>query len=113
MNRTILSIGAAFIVAGASAQMEEPGIIPGHLLVMIQEGPEEIIRDLAVLDGVPTGLVAVRELSPPTHIWLLQFDADAIDQSRMLDAVRRHRVVLIAQNDHVIKERIVPNDTQF
>lgn len=115
MNRSTLLIVAVLALSGAVAQTDEPGIIPGHLLVMIQgqQGPEEIVRDLAVLDGVPTGLVAARELSPPTRIWLLEFDAHAIDQSRMLDAVRRHRLVLIAQNDHEIKERIVPNDTQF
>lgn len=115
MNRTLLSFVTAFALSGAAAQSNEPGIIPGHVLVMIEPGasPLEIVRDLAVLDGVSTGLVAARELSPPTRIWLLQFDADAIDQSRMLAAVKAHKAVEIAQNDHVIKERIVPNDTQF
>jgi len=115
MDRYIFLLLAALVTAPTSAQSTEPGIIPGHVLVMLRPGsePNEIQRDLAVLSGVPTGLVVDRELSPPTRIWLLRFDAEVIDQARMLAAVKQHEAVSVAQNDHVIHERIVPNDTQF
>lgn len=112
MRSFLLLILGIVLVAPVSAQ--EPNIIPGHVLVMLKHGSSAnaIARDLATLTGAPTGLRVDHEASAPMRIWLLTFDP-AIDQRSMLEAVRRHPAVMIAQNDHTIDQRLVPNDTQY
>jgi Subtilase family len=97
-----------------TARAQEPGVIPGHVLVMLKEhvSPDRVAHDLSALNNAPTSLRVDREVSAPMRIWLLTFDT-SIAQDVMLAAVQRHAGVLVAQNDHSIQERIVPNDTQF
>ena len=98
---------------GMSAQ--DPGIIPGRILFMIADGadPHKIVSDLRTLDGVTTNVSIVKEVSAPMRIWELQFDHGAIQQQKMLDAVKRHPQVMIAQNDHPATFRAVPNDPGY
>jgi len=97
-----------------SVNAQEHATIPGHVLLMLKPGatPEAVTRDLALVNGMPTALVVDHEVSAPMRIWLLTFDTNE-PQAAMLEAVRKHPAVMIAQNDHTIEERVVPNDTQF
>ncbi|MCB0790732.1 MAG: S8 family serine peptidase [Flavobacteriales bacterium] len=92
-----------------------PEYVPGNIIVMLTPGhvADEIVRDLRTLDGKPTELRIDRELSAPMRAWLLHFEAPGIPQAVMLREVHRHPAVMLAQNDHVIKERSVPNDPQY
>lgn len=99
----------------ATAQLNETEYIPGNILVMLQAGadPARLAQDLATIDGQPTGLRVDHEVSPEMRAWLLRFDTEAITQWGMLRQVLHHPLVMLAQNDHVVKERIVPNDPQY
>lgn len=90
-------------------------VIPGDLLVMLMPGARAatIAQDLRLADGVPTGLRVEREVSAPMRIWLLHFDPGTVEQERMLALVRRHPAVMLAQNDHPVEFRAVPNDPQY
>ena len=92
-----------------------PGYFPGDVLVMVQPGASAnaIAQDLARIDGITSGVRVVRQVSAPMRAWLLHFDATALPQWKVLAALRNHPSVQLAQNNHMVKERIVPNDTQY
>ncbi len=99
----------------ANAQQAEPGIIPGRILFMIADGADayKIAADLRTVDGANTTAQIVKEVSAPMRIWEMQFDPEAVAQQKMLDAVKRHRLVILAQNDHPATFRAVPNDPGY
>ena len=89
---------------------------PGELLVQMQKGQDvgRLVQRLAQLDGRATGLTAVREVSPPFRIWLLEFDESAVEEEEMLSLMRRQHDVAIAQFNHVISRRdTLPDDPIF
>ncbi|MEO8588833.1 MAG: S8 family serine peptidase [Flavobacteriales bacterium] len=94
---------------------QEAAYIPGDLLVMLHPGASAatIAADLGTLHGQPTGLSVVREVSAPMRTWLLHFDEEHIAQPVMLRAMKDHPDVLLAQNNHTVKTRVVPDDTEY
>ncbi|MBL0129595.1 MAG: S8 family peptidase [Flavobacteriales bacterium] len=116
MKKLVTLVVAAVAVCGPlRAQLSGPEYLPGEILLMLQPGADAntIVADLAKLDGRTTGLRIDHEVSAPMRAWLLRFDANALPQWNMLRAVLYHPAVLLAQNNHVVKERVVPNDTQY
>lgn len=116
MKKILTLIVLALLSVGRlSAQLNETECLPGNILVMLQAGAsaERLAADLAIVDGHPTGLRVENEVSAPLRTWLLKFDDGAIAQWNMLRAVRNHPYVMLAQNDHVVKERVAPNDAQY
>ncbi|HRO99027.1 MAG TPA: hypothetical protein PLN54_06285, partial [Flavobacteriales bacterium] len=106
----------ALLLSSISAVLGQgPAYIPGDVLVMLQPGasPDEVVADLREVEGLPTGLTVKREVSAPLRAWLLQFDPARVPQPVMLRAVRAHRAVQLAQNNHVIEQRNIPNDSQY
>jgi hypothetical protein len=113
--RTLL-VGLALLGAlSLTAQRTQPGDIPGDILVMLTPGgsAQAIADDLRLVENIPSGMRVDHEVSAPMRIWLLKFDHQAVDQDRMLDLVKRHPYVMMAQNDHPVSERNVPNDPQY
>ena len=106
---------AVALFFGPAAQAQGPAYVPGDVLVMLREGssPQELVQDLRSVNGVLTGLEVKRELSAPLRSWSLHFNADALHQADMLRAVRGHRSVQLAQNNHLVEWRQVPNDVQY
>src|SRR5687768_6788469 len=94
------------------AQSIGPEIISGRILFMIENGadPDQIATDLRTIDGVNTNASILKEVSAPMRIWEMQFDHEAVPQQKMLDAVKGHRHVMLAQNDHPATFRAIPND---
>lgn len=115
MKKTLTLTLLTLSLGLAQAQLNETEYVPGNLLVMLQPGAsaDAIARDLAVVDGRPTGLRIEHEISAPMRAWLLHFDEASQTQWNMLRLVRSHPAVLLAQNDHIVKERAVPNDAQY
>ncbi len=115
-DRTLLlALAIPFLTHQTTAQQSDPGIIPGDILLMLTpEGRAgEVVRDLCLLDGVETGLHVDHLVSEPMRIWLLKFTPGTVSQDRMLAAVQRHRDVMMAQNDHPVAFRVVPNDPLY
>src|SRR5262245_37100240 len=111
--RSLPLLTLAFCTAESRAQ--EAAYLPGDVLVMMKPGehPRDLVKDLAVVDGLPAQLRVVREVSAPMRTWLLHTDQTAISQRSLLQAVQRHPATVMAQNNHVVTERIVPNDPTF
>jgi hypothetical protein len=99
----------------ASLRAQDIGVIPGDVLVMLTPNgsADKIAEDLRSIDGVATGLRVEREVSAPMRIWLLKFDHNAVAQERMLARVQGHPHVMMAQNDHPVTFRSLPNDPQY
>ncbi|HRF80734.1 MAG TPA: S8 family serine peptidase [Flavobacteriales bacterium] len=89
-----------------------PEPIPGDILLMLTPNGRagDIARDLKEVDGVTTGLYAAQEVSAPMRIWLMKFTPGTVRQERMLDAVKEHPMVMMAQNDVPVTYRALPND---
>ena len=115
MKRKILLVFAIFAIAKL-AFSQSYDHFPGELLVQLHQGQnvERLVQRLAKVDGRATGLRALREVSPPFRIWLLQFDAAQIGEDEMLNLVRRQPGVAVAQYNHVISYRdTLPDDPVF
>lgn len=82
---------------------------------MLEEGgrADAVARDLSTVNGISTGLHVAEEVSAPMRAWLLKFDAEAIPNAAMLRAVQNHPQVQMAQRNHYVYERNVPNDAQY
>ncbi|HNK86460.1 MAG TPA: S8 family serine peptidase, partial [Flavobacteriales bacterium] len=88
--------------------------VVGDLLIGLQKGSDvqAVMRDLLRAPDAPPGLVVDRVVSLPANIWLLKHDPD-FPGARALEMVRRHPAVVAAQFNHLVHERITPNDSQF
>ncbi len=115
MSRSLAIVLTALCAVQTTLQAQEVEYWPGRILVMMGPGhpPDVLADDLAIVEGKRTGLRVDRELSAPMRAWLLEFDHEAVPQPVMLRAVRGHRAVQLAQNDHRIADRSVPNDPQY
>jgi hypothetical protein len=90
---------------------EEEPYVPGELIVQIDRN----VDLYKVIETLPEqfGFTVVQELSPFMRAWLLSFDFQTINQ---MDALRMVQVlpgITIAQNNHYVEIRQVPNDPQF
>ncbi|MBL7962734.1 MAG: S8 family serine peptidase [Flavobacteriales bacterium] len=106
---------AICLLAGLTAAAQDHSYIPGDLLVMLRPGADvhEVVKDLDRLDGQPTALHLAEEVSAPMRTWLLRFDHTRFSQDMLLRVLWSHPGVMLAQNNHIVSERTVPNDPQF
>ena len=97
------------------AQAQGPEYIPGDILLMLEEGgrADAVARDLQSLNGIATGLHVAEEVSAPMRAWLLKFDPEALPMATVLRAVQAHPQVQMAQRNHYVYERNVPDDAQY
>ncbi len=117
---TLSTLSRALVLSGvlatsAVALAQEAEYIPGDILLMLEPGAsaETIVHDLALIDGQPTGLRISKEVSAPMRAWLLHFDNTALSQSVVKRHVDMHPAVRFAQNNHVVRDRILPDDDEF
>jgi hypothetical protein len=116
MRSTVLcAVLFAALLLPFAAQAQGPAYIPGDILLMLHEGgsADVVARDLHTVNGIATGLHVAEEVSAPMRAWLLRFDPEAITNAQMLRAVQNHPQVQMAQRNHYVYERNVPNDPQY
>lgn len=104
-----------FLFGFAAVAHPQAAIVPGDILTMLRPGasPNEVVKDLLVVDGKATSLHLVREVSAPMRAWLFHFDTTAVDQAVMLRTFQGHPAVQLAQNNHIVTDRNTPDDPQF
>lgn len=112
--RVFLSVALSLFLLRPAAQAQAVAI-PGDLLIMLAPGAdaEKVADDLAAINGQPTGMQVVRLVSRPMRTWLLRFDPSRAGQFDMLRAARSHKGVQMAQNNHHLELREVPNDSDY
>ena len=106
-----LTVGFRALAQPALPAYETP-YVPGSLLFSVAENAraEDVLKELATRLGTAPGTLVLREVSPPARIHLVSGLADAV---AALPALRRCSGVEVAQFDHYVQERAVPNDTQY
>ncbi len=89
--------------------------LPGDILVMVKPGASAtaIANDLSTVNGQPTQLRVVEELSAPMRIWHLHYDNASLPEPVVLRAVQAHPATQLAQLNHIVKDRVVPNDPDY
>lgn len=104
-----------FLIGIAAVARPQAAIVPGDILTMLRPAasPNDVVKDLGVLDGKPTSLHLVREVSTPMRAWLFHFDTASVSQAVMLRAFQGHPAVQLAQNNHIVKSRNTPDDLEF
>ncbi|MCB0795721.1 MAG: S8 family serine peptidase [Flavobacteriales bacterium] len=114
-NLFVLALWAYVLTAPFALHAQDPEYVPGDILIMLEPGfsPNNLEEDLAVFHDQRTTLRVVEEVSAPMRIWLLHYEQPAIPQPVMLREVARHPAVMIAQNNHIVQDRTVPDDTQY
>ncbi len=94
---------------------QKTNIVQGNLIVMLNDEADSqtLSRSLEFVNGIKTNLKVKQELSKDLNIFLYEFDAIAINENAMLNAVKKNRLVKIAQFNHTFEERTTPNDSLF
>ncbi len=108
-------VASLLLVAAQPSMAQGPTYRAGEVLVMLRPGadPHVLIDELRMMNGQPTGAALKRTVSAPWRTYLLRFDEARIAQPDMLRAVRSHKDVQLAQNNHLVQQRVAPNDTQY
>lgn len=111
----LLLITILFFISYQESIAQETNHEPGDLIVMVKKGNDvkELIADFTMYNGQSTGLLIKQQLSKRLNIWLLHFNATTIDESKLLSEIRNNHAVSIAQFNHFIESRNVPNDPRF
>ncbi|MCD6067869.1 MAG: C-terminal target protein [Bacteroidetes bacterium] len=87
----------------------------GELIVLMKAGAnvQTLLEKNAWCNGIPTKLQISLCLAKTSGIWLLQFDSIAVEEEQLLRNVRSAPGVALAQFNHYISQRGIPDDTQF
>lgn len=90
---------------------EEEPFVPGELIVQIDRNVD-LYKTIETLPS-EYGFIVVQELSPFMRAWLVSFDYTSIAQMDALRMVQQLPGISIAQNNHYVEIREIPNDPQF
>ncbi|MBS1568970.1 MAG: hypothetical protein JST45_05950, partial [Bacteroidetes bacterium] len=112
MKKSLLSL---LLIGTAIVARPQEKFVPGDIIVMLRPGASamDVAKDLQTVNDVATSVHAVKEISAPMRAWLFRFDPAAIPQEAMLRAFQLDAGIEMAQNNHVGKERSIPNDPSY
>lgn len=107
-----LLIAVIFCVLGTiTVHSEDNNYVPGEIIVMLKAG--ESVNKLSNSFGF-IGLTVKEPVVEYMNIWLYKFDNSRINAETMLNEVKKHPSVSVAQFNHYVTERsVTPNDTRF
>lgn len=103
------------LLLAATAMNAQGEIVPGDVLVQLAKGtdPKAVVTEVEHEVGHFTGFQLVKEVSAPMRVWLYHFNGDVAATRDMLRVLRTVKGVQVAQVNHVVAERVVPNDPFF
>ena len=115
MKKKITFLMISLLFTCMFSQAGETNIVPGNLLIMVtsHDHTQQLSDDLQFVNGIKTDFRMERVLSKSMHIYLFSFNAAVIDNREMLDVAKANHLVKIVQFNHIVKDRIIPNDPQF
>ena len=107
-----LLIAVIFCFLGTiTVHSEDNNYVPGEIIVMLKAG--ESVNKLTNSFGF-IGLTVKEPVVEYMNIWLYKFDNSRINAETMLNEVKKHPSVSVAQFNHYVTERsVTPNDTRF
>lgn len=113
MFRLILLIPSLLFFMTSQAQ--NIPVVAGEALVQFENGsnPEDVIREITSVCGILPELKLERCVSEYMRIWLCSFNEQEISQAEMLRLLNHSKGITIAQANHMVEERVIPNDAFF
>jgi len=89
--------------------------VTGEVLVQLNpsNNPKDLQLELNNSIGMLPNFKLKECVSDYMHIWLYSFDESQISKSEIINELRRTKGVIIAQANHIIESRLVPNDPFF
>jgi len=104
-----------FLCSSILAFSQQLNHVQGEILVKLKN--ENDVRQLAnafqQFDGKATNMALHKKVSDPMKIYSYIFDWQQVDENKLLENVRRHPMVEIAQFNHFVNLRNTPDDPQF
>ncbi len=91
-----------------------PDHVPGQIILCLQPGstPEFLHTIIPSISGRYEP-IAIEEISADQRLWLLKFDTGVFNENNLLRLVRSIPKVKVAQFNHRIRDRKIPNDPQY
>lgn len=103
-----------FLTVKVAGQSSDHGRNPGQLLIQLKspDSPQMMTGLLESFSGA--GLQPSKLLSGHMNIWLFLFDSAASDADVLLEKIRQHPSVSLAQFNHRVQNReLIPDDPSF
>lgn len=113
MNKILAIAAFLFVVQFGLAQ--KPATVFGEVLVQLKPGvtPNQIEKAVEEELGILPSFKLTSSVSDYMGVWLFSFDEHAISKADMLRTLSTISGVSIAQANHIIEDRIVPDDPFF
>lgn len=94
---------------------QELEYVQGELLVLLnpEANEKDLAEDLFFFGGKATKVNFGKKLTVGFPLWKMTFDFANINDERFLEFVRKHPAVQIAQFNHFLDWRAIPNDPEF
>ncbi|MFA6950834.1 MAG: S8 family serine peptidase [Lentimicrobiaceae bacterium] len=103
-----------FIASSTFAQTIDTGREKGQLLVMLKHNINLTDNVLLKAEFESKNVVIDHHISRNFNIWLFTFDEDRQAPEKILQIIRNHPAVEIAQFNHKVQQReLIPNDPSF
>lgn len=108
-----LAFGALLLLA-FQARSSSPSELVGQVLIMVTpEGDARaVVQELHRRGQLGARVPEVRLVSAPMRVWSVAVDP-ALSNTKVLQVLRTHPQVQLAQSDHQLASRAIPNDPQF
>ncbi len=89
--------------------------VEGHVLIQLRKGAtaEALVKDMNQLIGIRPEFKLEKEVSAPMRTWLFSFNPNEIDTREVVRIASTLTETQVAQVNHIIEERIIPNDPFF
>ena len=99
-----------FLLFHCSVVSQSLEFVQGELLIQLKDDRSitEMDRSFA---GEPLIFTEVTQI--PVSIWKVQFDFNKINSIELLSSLKKDNRIAFAQVNHLIEERVIPNDPQF
>jgi serine protease len=89
--------------------------VQGELLIVLEDGVDiqQLLPEFGHFENKRTKAITTKLKTAPIPLWKLRFDHNQTHEIRYLDKVRSMRGVQMAQFNHLIEYRNIPDDPQF
>jgi subtilisin family serine protease len=111
MLKSILTVLLLFFISVSVVISQDNNYVQGELIMMLKNNDKanSVARDFGFI-----GLKPKQLLVEDMNIWLFEYNYSRMQAPVVLEQVRKHKDVLIAQFNHYVTERsVIPNDTRF
>jgi len=112
---SFLGLIGSFILSAQTDEYDQMPYILGDMLILIDDNQNvnNIIESYIEVDGVNTELTLNKVISEPANIWLLNFNHAVITHAKMKSALETNSHIILIQNNHIVTERLAPNDADY